>query len=121
MQSKVMFHSFFIHKLRNISWTITMYHIISMLIIRRYIPSLKWKINSSQFLIPIINAVQTWMFTIKIKMKKDKKNIMVIGNPLQIRSIDLPSNFKVHHCDINWSTTMRNLGVDLDENSTFKY
>ena len=42
-----------------------------------------------------LNAVQTWMFRIKLNLIKDKTNIMVVGNPLQMRNIDLSSNFEL--------------------------
>ena len=42
----------------------------------------------------ILNSVQPWMLKIKLKLNKDKTNIMVVGNLLQVRNIDLPSNLK---------------------------
>ena len=46
---------------------------------------------------------------------------MVVGNRLQMRNINLPSNLKLDRTDINLSTKMRNLGVIFDENLTLKY
>ena len=46
---------------------------------------------------------------------------MVVGNPLQLRNIDLPSNLKLDQTYINLRTKLRNLGVVFDENSTLKY
>ena len=37
----------------------------------------------------------------QLKLNKDKNKIMVVGNPLQIRKIDLPSNLKMDQPDIN--------------------
>ena len=56
-----------------------------------------------------------------MNLNKDKTNIMVVGNPLQKRNIDLPSSLKLDQTDINLSTKLRNLGVVLDENLTLKY
>ena len=61
------------------------------------------------------------MFKRKLKLNKDKTNIMVVGSSLQLRSIDLPPNLKLNQTDINLSTKMRNLGVVFDENLTLKY
>ena len=36
-----------------------------------------------------------------------------MGNPLQIRNLDVPSNFKLEKIYINLSTTFRNLGMLL--------
>ena len=63
----------------------------------------------------VFNAVQTWMFKKKLKLNKDKTNMMVAGNLLQMRSIDLPSNIKLDQTDINLSTKLRNPGVFLME------
>ena len=74
------------------------------------------KDQSTSKLNSVLNAVQTWMFKRKLKLNKDKTNIMVVGNPLQLRNIDLPSNLKLDQTDINLSTKLKNLGVVLDEN-----
>ena len=66
----------------------------------------------------VLNAVQTWMFKRKLKLNKDKTNIMFVGNPLKMRNIDLPSNLKLNHTDINLSTKPKNLGVVFDEKLT---
>ena len=67
------------------------------------------------------NAVLTLMFKIKLKLNKDKNNIMVVDNPLQLRNIDLPSNLKMDQTDINLSTKLKNLGAVFDENLPVKY
>ena len=54
-------------------------------------------------------------------MNKDKTYIMVVGYPLQMRNIDLPSNLKLDQTDINLSTKLRNLGAGFEENLTLKY
>ena len=69
----------------------------------------------------VLNAVQTWMFKRKLKLNKDKTNIMVVGNPLQLRNIDFPSILKLDQTDINLSKKLKNLGVIFDENLTLKY
>ena len=69
----------------------------------------------------VLNAVQSWMFKIKLNLNKDKTNLMVVGNPLQLWNIDLPSNLKLDQTDINLSTKLKNLGVVFDENLTLKY
>ena len=51
----------------------------------------------------------------------NKTNIMVVGNPLQMRNIDLPSSLKLYQTDINLSTKLRDLGGVFDENLTLKY
>ena len=61
------------------------------------------------------------MFKRKLKLNKDKTNIMVIGNPLQLRNIDFPSILKLDQTDINLSSKLKNLGVVFDENLTLKY
>ena len=61
------------------------------------------------------------MFERKLKLNKDKTNIIVFGNLLQMRNIDLPSNLKPDQTDINLSTKLRNLGAVFDENLTLKY
>ena len=43
----------------------------------------------------VFNAVQTWMLKRKLKLNKDKTNIMVVGKPLQKRNIYLPSKSKL--------------------------
>ena len=69
----------------------------------------------------VLNVVQTWMFKRKLELNKDKTNIMGVGNRLQMRNIDLPSNLKLHQTDINLLTKLRNLGVVFDENLTLKH
>ena len=66
----------------------------------------------------ILNAVQTWLFKIKLNLNKDKTNIMVVGNPLQLRNIEFPSNLKLDQIDICLPTKLKNLGVVFDENLT---
>ena len=51
----------------------------------------------------------------------DKSNIMVVGNLLHRRNIDLPSNSKLDQTDINLSTKQRNLGVVFVERLILKY
>ena len=46
---------------------------------------------------------------------------MVVGYPLKLRNIDLPSNLKLDQTDINLSTKLRNLGAVFDESLTLKY
>ena len=46
---------------------------------------------------------------------------MIVGNPLQIRNIDLPSSSKLDQPDISFSTKLINLGVVSEEFLTFKY
>ena len=58
-------------------------------------------------------AAWTWMFKRKMKLDKEKTNIMVVGNHLQLRNIGLHSNFKLDQTDINLSTKLRSLGVVL--------
>ena len=61
------------------------------------------------------------MFKIKLKLNKDKTNLMVVCNPLQKRNIDIPLNLKLNETDINLSTKLRNPGVVFYENVTLKY
>ena len=60
------------------------------------------------------------MFKRKLKLNKDKTNTIIVGNPLQMKNIDLPLNLKLNQTDTNLSTKLRNLGVVLDENLTLK-
>ena len=46
---------------------------------------------------------------------------MVVGNPLQLRNINLPQNLKPYQTDINLSTKLKSLGVVFDENLTLKH
>ena len=55
------------------------------------------------------------------KKSGDKANIMVVGNPIQMRNIDLSLNLKLDLTDINLSTKLRNLGVAFEEILTLKY
>ena len=59
--------------------------------LHKYFLNLTIKINVLK-LNSVFNAVQTWMFKRKHKLKKDKTNIMVVGIPLQLRKIDISSN-----------------------------
>ena len=61
------------------------------------------------------------MFKIKLKLNKDQTKIIVVGNPLKMRNIDVPSNLKLYQTDINLSTNLKNLGVRFDESLTLKY
>ena len=54
----------------------------------------------------------------KLKLEKDKTNVIVVGKPLQMKNIDLPSNLKLILTDINLSTKLKNLGLVFDENLT---
>ena len=58
----------------------------------------------------VFNAAKTWIFNRELKLNKDKTNKNAVGNPLQLRNIDLPSNLKLDQTDINLSTKPRNLG-----------
>ena len=100
-----------------------MYRINSMLMIRKYFSWFTVKINVFFFskLNTVLNAVQTWMFKRKLNLNKNKTNIMVVGNPLQTRNIDLLSNSKLDHTDIILSTKLRNLYVVVDDILTLKY
>ena len=69
----------------------------------------------------VLNAVQMWMFKRKLKLNKDKTNMMIDGNPLQIGNIDLPLNLKLEQTDTNLSKKLRNLCVVFDENLILKY
>ena len=69
----------------------------------------------------VLNAVQTWMFKRKLKLNKDNTNIIVVGNPLQMRNIDLPTNLQLDQTDGKLSTKLRNPDVVFDENLTLKY
>ena len=76
-------------------------------------------------LIPFVQLpalpVQTWMFKRKLKLNKDKTNIMVVGDLLQMRNIYLPSNLKPDQSDFNLWTKLRNLGAVFDENLPLMY
>ena len=61
------------------------------------------------------------MFKGKLNLNKDKTIIMVVGNPLQLRNIDLLSNLKLDQTDANLSAKLKNLGVVFDEKLTVKY
>ena len=61
------------------------------------------------------------MFKRKLKMNKDKTNTMVLGNPLQMRNINLSSNQNLDQTDINLSTKLRSPGVVFAEKLTLKY
>ena len=63
----------------------------------------------------VLNTVLTWMFERKLKLKKEKTNIMVVGNRLEMRNIYLSLNLKLNRTDMNLSTKLRNLGVVFDE------
>ena len=52
---------------------------------------------------------------------KDKTNIMVVGNPLKLKNIDLPSSLKLDQIDINLSTKLKSLGVVFDGNLPLRY
>ena len=52
----------------------------------------------------VLSAVQTWMFKRKLKLIKDRTNLTVVGNYLQLTNIDLPSSLKLDQIDINLST-----------------
>ena len=69
----------------------------------------------------VLNAGQTWMFKRKLKLNKDKTNIMVVGDTLRLRNIDLSPILKLDQTDINLSTKLRNLDVVSDEILTRKY
>ena len=49
----------------------------------------------------------------KFKLNKDKTSIVVVDNPLQIRNLDYPSNFKLDDSDFDLSIKFRNLRVVL--------
>ena len=61
------------------------------------------------------------MFKRELKLNKDTTNIILYGNPLQIRNINLHSNLKLGQLDINLSTKLRNLGAVLDQILTLYY
>ena len=61
------------------------------------------------------------MFKRKLNFKKEKTNTMVVGNLLQMRNIDLPSNLKLVQTNTNLSKKLRNLGVVFYEILTLKY
>ena len=46
---------------------------------------------------------------------------MVVGNPLQIRNINFPTNLTLDQTDTKLLTKLRNLGIVFDENFTLKY
>ena len=46
---------------------------------------------------------------------------MLVGNPIQLKNSDLPSNLKLDQTDINLSTKLKNLGVVFDENLILKH
>ena len=48
-----------------------------------------------------LNAEQKWMIKRKLKFNKDKTSIMVVGNLLQMRNLDLPSNSKLYQTGIS--------------------
>ena len=76
-----------------------MYHIISMLMTRKYILSSIIKISVSQNSIPFSVLYKCGCYERKPKLNKDKPNILVVGNPLQMRNINLPSNLKLDQTD----------------------
>ena len=45
---------------------------------------------------------------------------MIVGNPLQMKNLDLLLDLKLDPTDINLSTKLRNIGVVFDENLTLK-
>ena len=49
----------------------------------------------------VLNIVQTWMFKRKLKLTKDKTNILIVGNRLEMRNIYLSSNLLLDQTDIN--------------------
>ena len=61
------------------------------------------------------------MFERDLTLNKDQTNQMVGGNPLQIRNVDLSSNFILDQFDIHLSAKLRNVGIVLDENLNLKY
>ena len=68
----------------------------------------------------VLNAEQTWMLNGNLKLK-DETNIILVGNPLQLRNIDFPLILKLDQTDINISKKLKNLGVVFDENLTVEY
>ena len=120
LQYQVMYYSLFILRLCSICWTITLYHIIAMMMIRKYVSSLPVMINVSQ-LSTVFNDVQTWMLEWNLKLRNYKTSIMEVGNPLQIRNFDLPSSLTFDQSKNKFPAKLRSLGVAFDENSTLKY
>ena len=69
----------------------------------------------------VLNAVLTCMFKRKLKLNNVKTNIMVVGNPVQMRNIDFPCTLKLDQTDTNLSTKLICPGVVFDENLTPKH
>ena len=65
--------------------------------------------------------MQRWMSTRNWKLSRDKTNIKVVHNPLQIRNIDVPSNLKLEDSDTDLASKIRNVAVILDESLTLKH
>ena len=87
-----------------------MYHINDMIMIRIYILSLTTNTNVSQNSI-MFSMLYKPIFKRKLKLIKDKTNIMVFGIPHQIINIDLPSKLKLDQDCINLSRSHRNLKI----------
>lgn len=51
----------------------------------------------------------------KINLNQDKPNIMVIGNPPQVRKLNVPTNLKLDDSDTNLLIKSRIFGVVLND------
>ena len=69
----------------------------------------------------VVHAVQSWMNKRKLKLNKDKTNIMLVGNVQKLRNLDFPSVLLLDRTDITLSSKLKNLGVIFDENLTLKH
>ena len=61
------------------------------------------------------------MSTRKWKLSKDKTNIMVVGNPLQIENLYFPFKSRLDQTHIKLSIPFRNQGIVLNEKFNLDY
>ncbi|WP_419616858.1 reverse transcriptase domain-containing protein, partial [Thiolapillus sp.] len=67
-----------------------------------------------------ISDVQAWMHNNKLQLNPDKTEMILITSKHNQKSLSLPFSVDLNGTSIHLSSTVRNLGVTLDQNLSFQ-
>ena len=68
----------------------------------------------------VIEKVQVWMSSRKLKLNTDKTEIMLVGTDYHLQNLNFPAHCNLNNNDIRIKNEVRNLGVIFDSDLTMK-
>ncbi len=64
--------------------------------------------------------IKAWMTNNKLQLNNDKTELIFLGSKRLLSTASIPTSVELENCQISTSTTVRNLGVTLDQSLSFQ-